>query len=92
MPVAKAYSGLTRDELETLDRWIKANVVEKFGPVRQVPPLQVFELGFDGIQASPRHKSGIAMRFPRLLRWRQDKPVSEANTLADAQALLESYG
>ena len=92
VPVAKAYSGLTRDELETLDRWIKANVVEKFGPVRQVPPLQVFELGFEGIQASPRHKSGIAMRFPRLLRWRQDKPVSEANTLADAQALLESYG
>lgn len=92
VPVAKAYSGLTRDEMETLDKWIKANFVDKFGPVRQVPPAQVFELGFEGIQSSPRHKSGIAMRFPRILRWRQDKPVNEANTLADANQLLQEYG
>ncbi len=92
VPVAKAYSGLSQAEMEALDKWIKANTAEKFGPVRQVPPMQVFELGFEGIQNSPRHKSGIAMRFPRILRWRQDKPADEANTLQDAQAILETYG
>ena len=92
VPVAKAYSGLTRSEMEAVDKWIKANTLERFGPVRQVPPELVFELGFEGIQESTRHKSGIAMRFPRILRWRQDKPASEANTLQDAQALLEEYG
>ena len=92
VPVAKAYSGLTRSEMEAVDKWIKANTLERFGPVRQVPPELVFELGFEGIQESTRHKSGIAMRFPRILRWRQDKPAREANTLQDAQALLQEYG
>lgn len=92
VPIAKAYSGLSREEMEAVDKWIKAHTTEKFGPVRQVPPGQVFELGFEGIQRSPRHKSGIALRFPRILRWRQDKPAGEANTLADAQDLLETFG
>ena len=78
--------------MEAVDKWIKANTLERFGPVRQVPPELVFELGFEGIQESTRHKSGIAMRFPRILRWRQDKPASAANTLQDAQALLQEYG
>ena len=90
VPFAKAYSGLTDAEIREMDAWIRRNTVEKFGPVRSVKPEQVFELGFEGIQASPRHKSGIAVRFPRILRWRKDKPASEADTLDSLRALLAS--
>lgn len=89
VPFAKAYSGLDNKEIETLDRWIRRHTVERFGPVRSVDPVQVFEIGFEGIAASNRHKSGISVRFPRILRWRQDKPAKEADTLAAAEALLE---
>ncbi len=88
VPVAKAYSGLSNPEVERLDRWIRAHTVEKFGPVRSVEPTQVFELAYEGIAASGRHKSGIALRFPRILRWRTDKPAAEADTLANLQAVL----
>lgn len=84
----KAYSGLTDAEFKEITRWVKSNTIEKFGPVRSVKPTHVFEIGFEGIRRSNRHKSGIALRFPRMLRWRRDKPVSEANTLEDLQALL----
>lgn len=90
VPFAKAYSGLTDAEIREMDNWIRRNTVEKFGPVRSVKPEQVFELGFEGIQASPRHKSGIAVRFPRMLRWRKDKPAAEADTLENLRALLKS--
>jgi DNA ligase-1 len=90
VPFAKAYSGLTDVEIREMDAWIRRNTVEKFGPVRSVKPEQVFELGFEGIQASPRHKSGIAVRFPRILRWRKDKPASDADTLDSLKALLAS--
>jgi DNA ligase-1 len=90
IPFAKAYSGLTDAEIRELDSWIRRNTVEKFGPVRSVKPEQVFELGFEGIQASPRHKSGIAVRFPRILRWRKDKPASEADTMESLRLLLAS--
>ena len=90
VPFAKAYSGLTDAEIREMDAWIRRNTVEKFGPVRSVKPEQVFELGFEGIQESTRHKSGIAVRFPRILRWRKDKPASEADTLDSLRALLAS--
>lgn len=89
VPIAKAYSGLTDVEIRELDGWIRRNTIEKFGPVRHVQPVHVFELAFEGIQASPRHKSGIAVRFPRILRWRKDKPVSEADTLDTLHTLLK---
>jgi DNA ligase-1 len=92
VPFAKAYSGLTDAEIRELDAWIRRNTVEKFGPVRHVKPEQVFELGFEGIQKSPRHKSGIAVRFPRMLRWRKDKPVEEADTLTTLRQLLNDAG
>lgn len=88
VPVAKAYSGLSNAEILELDRWIRAHTREKFGPVRSVEPTQVFELAFEGIAASTRHKSGIALRFPRIARRRSDKPAREANTLGDLQAIL----
>ena len=88
VPVAKAYSGLSDPEVAQLDRWIRAHTLEKFGPVRSVEPSQVFELAYEGIAASGRHKSGLALRFPRILRWRTDKPASEADTLANLQAML----
>ncbi|HEV7448678.1 MAG TPA: ATP-dependent DNA ligase [Steroidobacteraceae bacterium] len=88
VPVAKAYSGLDNGEIVELDRWIRSHTREKFGPVRSVEPTQVFELAYEGIAASPRHKSGIALRFPRIARRRADKPAAEANTLADLQAVL----
>ncbi len=91
VPFTKAYSGLDNKEIEKLDRWIRRHTVEKFGPVRSVEPLHVFEIGFEGIAESKRHKSGIAVRFPRILRWRDDKPVAEADTLASAIALLNTY-
>ena len=86
---AKAYSGLDDGEIRALDRWIRAHTTERFGPVRAVEPLQVFELAFEGLQRSNRHKCGIAVRFPRISRWRQDKPAAEADSLATALALLE---
>jgi DNA ligase-1 len=92
VPVAKAYSGLTDAEIRELDRWIRAHTREKFGPVRSVEPLQVFELAYEGIAAAPRHKSGIAVRFPRILRWRKDKPAAEADTLANLQQVLAGHG
>ena len=85
---AKAYSGLTDEEFRQVDALIRRNTIEKFGPVRSVKPMLVFELGFEGIQRSGRHKSGIAVRFPRMLRIRHDKPLAEANTLQDLELLL----
>ncbi|MFM7361527.1 MAG: ATP-dependent DNA ligase [Cyanobium sp.] len=85
---AKAYSGLDDSEINELDRWIRSHTTERFGPVRAVEPLQVFELAFEGLQRSTRHRSGIAVRFPRIARWRRDKPAAEADTLANALALL----
>jgi len=91
VPVAKAYSGLSNEEIAELDRWIRSHTVEKFGPVRQVEPTQVFELAYEGIAASNRHKSGIALRFPRIMRRRLDKPAAEADTLQDLQAVLATH-
>jgi DNA ligase-1 len=88
VPFAKAYSGLTDEEFRRVDRVIRNNTVEKFGPVRSVKPSMVFELGFEGINRSTRHKSGIAVRFPRMLRIRDDKPLHEADTLAHLEALF----
>jgi DNA ligase-1 len=88
LPFAKAYSGLSDEEFQAVDRVIRATTLEKFGPVRSVRPTLVFELGFEGIAHSPRHKSGIAVRFPRMLRWREDKPVEEADSLQTLAALL----
>jgi ATP-dependent DNA ligase len=81
VPVAKAYSGLSNAEIEELDRWIRRHTRERHGPVRVVEPVQVFELGFEAIAKSTRHRSGLAVRFPRMLRWRRDKRPSEADTL-----------
>ena len=92
VPFAKAYSGLTDEEIRRVDAIIRRTTTEKFGPVRSVTPTLVMELGFEGIQKSPRHKSGIAVRFPRILRWREDKPVAEADTLASLHALLGQGG
>lgn len=86
---AKAYSGLTDEEFKKIDSVIRKSTLEKFGPVRSVKPTLVFELGFEGINFSPRHKSGIAVRFPRMLRIRSDKPLHEANTLDDLKMLLK---
>jgi DNA ligase 1 len=87
--VAKAYSGLSNEEITELDRWIRQHTVERFGPVRHVEPVQVFELGFEAIAASSRHKSGVAVRFPRMLRWRKDKPAAEADRLESLRAMLK---
>ena len=86
---AKAYSGLTQKEIERLDRWIRANTLSQRGPFRQVKPMLVFELGFEGLRRSPRHKSGIAVRFPRILRWREDKLAHEADRVTALEVLLE---
>jgi DNA ligase-1 len=88
VPFAKAYSGLTDAEMARVDAIIRKTTIESFGPVRSVKPTLVFELGFEGIARSSRHKSGIAVRFPRMLRWREDKPVDEADTLDNLRALL----
>ena len=88
VPFAKAYSGLTDEEIRAVDAIVRRTTVESFGPVRSVTPTQVFELGFEGIARSGRHKSGIAVRFPRMLRWPTDKPVDEADTLATLEAML----
>ncbi|MFQ1700062.1 ATP-dependent DNA ligase [Loktanella agnita] len=92
VPFTKAYSGLTDAEFRQITAWVRRNTLQRFGPVRQVPPEHVFEIAFEGIQASPRHKSGVALRFPRMLRWRKDKPVDETNTLDDLKDMLATYG
>jgi DNA ligase-1 len=88
VPIAKAYSGLTDQEIKQVDGIVRKSTIESFGPVKRVEPTLVFELGFEGILPSPRHKSGVALRFPRLLRWRTDKPVQEADSLVTLKALL----
>jgi DNA ligase-1 len=90
VPFAKAYSGLSDAEFAAVDREIRAHTLEKFGPVRSVRPTLVFELGFEGVNLSPRHKSGIAVRFPRMLRIRHDKPLHEADSLDTLRAMLTS--
>ena len=92
VPFAKAYSGLTDAEFREITAWVRRNTLERYGPVRAVKPEHVFEIAFEGIQRSPRHKSGVALRFPRMARWRLDKPASEANTLGDLRAMLDAYG
>jgi DNA ligase-1 len=91
VPIAKAYSGLSNSEITELDRWIRAHTLEKFGPNRAVEQSQVFELAYEGIAASSRHKSGIALRFPRIVRRRPDKPAAEADTLAALQRVLDAH-
>jgi DNA ligase-1 len=86
---AKAYSGLDNAEILELDQWIRKNTLQRFGPTRSVRPEQVFELGFEGIHTSKRHKAGVAVRFPRILRWRRDKPAQEGNCLNDAKELMD---
>lgn len=90
IPFAKAYSGLDQSEIDELDAWIRRHTKEKFGPVRSVDAEQVFEIGFEGIGHSTRHKSGIAVRFPRILRWRKDKKAQDADNLQSAQELLQA--
>jgi DNA ligase-1 len=90
VPVAKAYSGLSDTELRQIDRWIKQNTLAKRGPVRTVPPTLVFEIGFEGIRPSNRHRSGIALRFPRILRWRHDKTPEDADSVQQLQGLMEA--
>jgi len=88
----KAYSGLTDAEIRKVDTFVKRNTIDRFGPVRSVNPELVFEIAFEGINRSTRHKSGVALRFPRMHRWRQDKSAAEANTLQDLHDLLNAYG
>jgi DNA ligase-1 len=90
VPVAKAYSGLSDEEILELDAWIRRHTIEKFGPTRAVEPTQVFEIAFEGIAPSTRHRAGLAVRFPRILRWRKDKPPAEADTLEGLRAFLPS--
>ena len=92
VPFTRAYSGLTDQEFAQVDYFVKRNSLEKFGPVRTVKPELVFEIAFEGIAASNRHKSGVALRFPRISRWRKDKKVDEINTLDDLKKMLEVYG
>lgn len=92
VPFTKAYSGLTDKEFAQVDAFVKKNSLEKFGPVRTVKPELVFEIAFEGIAASNRHKSGVALRFPRISRWRTDKTPEDINTLEDLKRMLEIYG
>lgn len=92
VPFTKAYSGLSDAEFQEINAWIRSHTLERFGPVRSVKAELVFEIAFEGIQASSRHKSGVALRFPRIFRWRKDKPAREANTLEDLKGLLSRYG
>ena len=92
VPFTKAYSGLTDAEFRRITHWVRRNTLERYGPVRHVRPELVFEIAFEGIQESARHKSGVALRFPRMARWRHDKPAAEANTLADLQEMLAAHG
>jgi DNA ligase-1 len=88
VPFTKAYSGLTDAEIREVDSFVRRNTQERFGPVRSVKPELVFELAFEAIQLSTRHKSGIAVRFPRMVRWRRDKRIEEADTLDTIKAML----
>jgi DNA ligase-1 len=88
LPVGKAYSGITDEELKWLDRWVRSHTVQRFGPVREVEKSLVFEVAFDSIHASNRHKSGVAMRFPRIARIRSDKPAAEADRLDTLERLI----
>lgn len=88
VPIAQAYSGLSDEEIRQVDRFVRQHMVEKFGPVRTVEPRLVFELAFENIRRSTRHKSGVAVRFPRILRWRHDKPAAEADSIDSLHALL----
>jgi len=90
VPVAKAYSGLTDEEIDRLDRWIRQHALERFGPVRAVEPVHVFELHFEGIAESTRHRSGVAVRFPRIARWRTDKKPADADTLQTLRAMIRA--
>lgn len=90
VPVARAYSGLTNAELAEMDAWIRAHTTERFGVVRAVAPVQVFEIAFEGIARSPRHRGGVALRFPRILRWRRDKRPQDAQTLAELSRLADA--
>jgi DNA ligase-1 len=89
VPVAKAYSGLDDAEIARLDAWIRAHTLERFGPVRSVEPEHVFELAYEAIQRSSRHKSGVAVRFPRILRWRTDLSIRDADRLEDLERMAE---
>ena len=88
VPFCKAYSGLTDAEIGLVDRFVRDHTLEKFGPVRVVEPALVFEIGFEGIARSTRHKSGVAVRFPRMLRWRTDKRPADADRSEQLQMLL----
>ncbi|MFO1412768.1 MAG: ATP-dependent DNA ligase [Burkholderiales bacterium] len=90
VPFAKAYSGLTDAEIREVDAWVRAHTIERFGPVRRVEPVLVFEVAFEGIRASPRHRSGVAVRFPRIARWRRDKPPAECDSLNGLRSLLRA--
>jgi DNA ligase-1 len=90
VPMAKAYSGLTDAEMKEVDAFVRAHTTERFGPVRVVEPQLVFELHFEGLAASSRHKSGISVRFPRMGRWRQDKKAEEADTLETLRGMLNA--
>jgi DNA ligase 1 len=92
VPFAKAYSGLSDKEIREMDAIVRRTTLETYGPVRSLTPTQVFELGFEGIAPSKRHRSGVAVRFPRMLRWRRDKPIAEADTLDVLKALLAGQG
>jgi DNA ligase-1 len=92
VPFTKAYSGLTDAEFREITAWVRKNTLQRFGPVRQVKAEHVFEIAFEGIQHSSRHKSGVALRFPRMKRWRHDKHVADANTIEDLREMLEAYG
>src|SRR5690606_41696499 len=89
--VAKAYSGLTDVEITEISRFVNKNAIEKFGPVRTVKPELVFEIAFEGIALSNRHKSGVALRFPRILRWRKDKTVEDIDTIESVKNLIQNF-
>lgn len=91
VPFAKAYSGLTDVEIRKVDKYVRSNTVETFGPVRSVTPTLVFEIGFEALQRSTRHKSGVAVRFPRILRWRDDKTIEQADSLETIYAMLDAF-
>jgi DNA ligase-1 len=91
VPFAKAYSGLNDAEIRKVDRFVRENTIETFGPVRSVTPALVFELAFEAIQRSTRHKSGVAVRFPRILRWREDKTIKDADSLETINEMLDAY-
>jgi DNA ligase-1 len=91
VPFAKAYSGLSDEEIREVDAFVRRNTIEKFGPVHSVKPELVFELAFEGIQKSSRHRSGIAVRFPRMARWRKDKKAEDADSIETIRALLNSH-